>query len=66
MDEPPRKPTKPRWTNRGDALISVSNSAGASTRQVRPVDLEWERQNGADSYQVLWDFGWGGVNFWPA
>ena len=42
--------------------------SGANT-EVRPLALAWNRPAGADSdvtYQVLWDFGWGGVNFWPA
>ena len=38
----------------------------AGGRQVRPIELEWEKQTDGDNYQVLWDFGWGGVNFWPA
>lgn len=60
MDQPPRQPATPKWMNSGAALTTVSG------REIRPVALEWERQNGADTYQVLWDFGWGGVNFWPA
>jgi hypothetical protein len=58
MVEEPSQPSAPRWTNRGAALTTVSN-----------VALAWNRPAGAGSdvtYQVLWDFGWGGVNFWPA
>lgn len=36
------------------------------TRSLRPITLEWESMNGVENYQVLWDNGWGGVNFRPA
>jgi hypothetical protein len=68
MVEEPSQPSAPRWTNRGAALTTVSNAAGVNT-EVRPLALAWNRPAGAGSdvtYQVLWDFGWGGVNFWPA
>jgi hypothetical protein len=69
MENPPRKPSMPRWTNRGDGLVPtnyVDRNGATVNRNLRPITLEWERANGVDTYQVLWDFGWGGVNFRPA
>ena len=44
MQNPPRKPNMPRWTNRGAGLVPTQYNG--SVRNLRPITLEWERQTG--------------------